>query len=166
MTPYCDYMFIFLNRPPLLWTLWGQEACLTPLCICSTCGMVWNAIFAWAYRFVYIYTTGLRESWLLLVDSAKWQGWWWCGNVFLLSNKEPSMSGEDGTLPPPRPRLQAPFRGESSLCPYLQRAFPPSVGRTFWRQIISWSHPEQKLLASCGPAARRPSPCSPGAITP
>lgn len=101
--------------------------------------------------------TGCRESWPLLVNWAKWPGWWWCPQSFLLWNKEQSMSREDGT-PPPAP---APFRGESSLCPCPERVFPSFERRTFLRQIFKLKSSITKAASQLWPSSPAPLPLQP-----
>lgn len=77
---------------------------------------------------------------------------------FLPGNKERSMSGEAGT-PPPTP---APFWGESSLCPCLDRVFPSFERSTFFRQIFKLKSSRTKAACQLWPSSPAPLPLQPG----
>lgn len=157
-------MFVFLYPDPVtgssLRTAGASYSSLHPQLprrvhntICARCTL------AGSLR-IFTHTTeaGCRESWPLVVASAKWQGCWWCPQPFLPRNKHRSMSVEDGTPPPPAPD---PFRGESSLCPCLERVFPSFERRTFLKPIFKLKSSRTKAARQLWPRSPAPLPLQP-----
>lgn len=169
VTPYYNYMLVYFLPPgqPTMNSLSTGGISYSSLHLQLWYG-VWNITCIW-YTFVGAYRlpctpqkqAGCRESQPLPGDSAQWPGWWWCPKCAPPVEQRAVDNREDGTL---SPLPSAPSRGESSVCPCSLGFSLPSRGDYSQGRFSSWSHPEQKLLASCGPAAQCPSP--PAALVP